>query len=92
MPDGEVLHVQGELLILAVGNGRQAGGGMRLCPYAGEWTQADNRIKPLASGVVHLTRSQCHAMQVSLYVRKGVKPRNLQPNCVRTVDTIQNKC
>lgn len=34
VPDGQVLHVQGELLILAVGNGRQAGGGMRLCPYA----------------------------------------------------------
>ena len=39
MPDGQVLHVQGELLILAVGNGRQAGGGMRLCPYAGQRTQ-----------------------------------------------------
>lgn len=36
VPDGQVLHVQGELLILAVGNGRQAGGGMRLCPYAGK--------------------------------------------------------
>ncbi len=35
VPDGQMLHVQGELLILAVGNGRQAGGGMRLCPYAG---------------------------------------------------------
>lgn len=34
-----MLHVQGELLILAVGNGRQAGGGMRLCPYAGQCTQ-----------------------------------------------------
>ncbi|KAL3163388.1 hypothetical protein ABBQ32_009773 [Trebouxia sp. C0010 RCD-2024] len=34
VPDGEKLHVSGELLILAVGNGRQAGGGMRLCPYA----------------------------------------------------------
>ncbi len=39
MADGQVLHVQGELLILAVGNGRQAGGGMRLCPYAGQCTQ-----------------------------------------------------
>ncbi|KAL3131937.1 hypothetical protein ABBQ38_007634 [Trebouxia sp. C0009 RCD-2024] len=36
VPDGEKLHVSGELLILAVGNGRQAGGGMRLCPYAGD--------------------------------------------------------
>ncbi|DBA94999.1 TPA: hypothetical protein ACH3X1_002521 [Trebouxia sp. C0004] len=40
VPDGQVLHVQGELLILAVGNGRQAGGGMRLCPYAGLCTQS----------------------------------------------------
>ena len=36
VPDGQKLHVSGELLILAVGNGRQAGGGMRLCPYAGQ--------------------------------------------------------
>lgn len=36
IPDGQKLHVQGQLLILAVGNGRQAGGGMRLCPYAGQ--------------------------------------------------------
>ena len=36
VPDGEKLHISGELLILAVGNGRQAGGGMRLCPYAGK--------------------------------------------------------
>ena len=35
VPDGQQLHVQGELLILAVGTGRQAGGGMRLCPHAG---------------------------------------------------------
>ena len=35
VPDGQKLHVQGELLILAVGNGRQAGGGMLLCPHAG---------------------------------------------------------
>jgi len=38
VPDGQVLYVQGELLILAVGKGRQAGGGMRLCPYAVEYS------------------------------------------------------
>ena len=27
---------EGDLLILAVGNGRQAGGGLELCPDAGE--------------------------------------------------------
>ena len=29
--------LEGALLILAVGNGRQAGGGMELCPDAGDW-------------------------------------------------------
>ena len=33
---GTPVDIQGELLILAVGNGRQAGGGVRLCPKAGE--------------------------------------------------------
>ncbi|KAK9822273.1 hypothetical protein WJX74_002034 [Apatococcus lobatus] len=32
--DGEVVEISGELLILAVGNGQQAGGGVRLCPGA----------------------------------------------------------
>ena len=31
-----ILHAQGELLILTVGNGRQAGGGTRLCLHAGK--------------------------------------------------------
>ena len=33
---GSKAHLQGDLLILAVGNGRQAGGGMELCPDAGD--------------------------------------------------------
>lgn len=33
---GRAVDIQGELLILAVGNGRQAGGGVQLCSGAGE--------------------------------------------------------
>ncbi len=33
--DGDTVRVEGELLILAVGNGQQAGGGVKLCPGAG---------------------------------------------------------
>lgn len=32
---GQQVDVEGNLLVLAVGNGRQAGGGVRLCPNAG---------------------------------------------------------
>ena len=33
--DGTMVDIKGDLLILAVGNGRQAGGGVPLCPDAG---------------------------------------------------------
>ena len=33
--DGTMAEIKGDLLILAVGNGRQAGGGVPLCPDAG---------------------------------------------------------
>ena len=40
-------HLQGDLLILAVGNGRQAGGGMELCPDAGAAADASHRTETL---------------------------------------------
>ena len=33
---GTMVELEGNLLILAVGNGRQAGGGVQLCPDAGQ--------------------------------------------------------
>ena len=45
--DGEVVKISGELLILAVGNGQQAGGGVRLCPGAG--MHAQSSCSPLPS-------------------------------------------
>ncbi len=59
MPDGQVLHVQGELLILAVGNGRQAGGGMRLCPYAGKCTQPTSPSDALSARAVFKLLQHC---------------------------------
>lgn len=63
VPDGQKLHVSGELLILAVGNGRQAGGGMRLCPYAGQ---------SLCNGLILLTLTgdEQHSALVTTQVAK----------------------
>lgn len=42
LPEGTLAQVEGELLLLAVGNGRQAGCGVNLCPHAGDCTRSAN--------------------------------------------------
>lgn len=60
IPDGQKLHVQGQLLILAVGNGRQAGGGMRLCPHAGAPFHAHmSRMNKMGCCQLGSTSSMC---------------------------------
>ena len=47
--DGAQVEVDGDLLVLAVGNGRQAGGGRQLCPQACEPLPT---TQPLLSGLL----------------------------------------
>ena len=58
--------MQGELLILAVGNGRQAGGGMRLCPYAGKHAYSVTRpaLYCAVVGTTHLVQQTGHMLIV----------------------------
>lgn len=55
--DGEVVKISGELLILAVGNGQQAGGGVRLCPGAGEQKTVKIKKKEIKAA---RTSDHCH--------------------------------
>ena len=86
LPDGSSAQLDGDLLVLAVGNGRQAGGGVELCPDAGQCPQSSGQEQITACQFLHRWLSCCSMLVQVAYAAVSVPCHNMVTRCADDAD------